>query len=681
MRNGSRTRLVALIVVALTGATLAPPIASAAPDTFRDDDASVHEGDIEFIAARGVTNGCNPPANDLYCPDRAVTRGEMAAYLARSADVPERAKPAFDDESATIFAQEIRLIARAGITKGCNPPENSLYCPNANVTRGQMAAFLTRAFSLSASPVDYFGDDNGSVFEGDINALAHAGITVGCQPGAYCADSPVTRAQMASFIKRALTGGGDPPTPVGPPGTPPIGPPPEDPPSTLPTPGTSQPPGSVAVDPGESLAQAAASHPAGTTFYLTSGVHRGVYVRPKDGQAFVGAPGAILSGARVLSGFTQSGGLWRVAGQTQHNEEKGTCLDGYDGCVHPEQLFIDGQELWQVTSLSAVTSGTWYFDYGQDTIYIADNPAGHTIETSVTPVAFDGDATGVTIRDLVIEKYATPAQMGAVHGQTDRNGAYGNAWLVEGNEFRYNASSGIALGHDMVVKANFLHHNGRLGVGSGLADGATIVGNEISYNCRGTGFLCFGWGGGGIKLAGAKNTVIQSNFVHNNYAVGIHVDVQASNTLFEGNNVVDNYGSGIFVEVSSGATVRSNTVVDNGFERPDARGAGITISASTNVTVTGNKVIDNALGIVAYQHDRPPGLSQLVVTGNQVVQSDGYIGLRDQSNAAAFFDSASVTWDNNTYDLSDDRIFAYESDIVSVSEWVAQGLDRNSTFK
>ncbi|MDH4117662.1 MAG: hypothetical protein OEW30_09755, partial [Acidimicrobiia bacterium] len=43
--------------------------ASAVVGSFSDDEGSVHEGDIEAIAAAGITKGCNPPANDRFCPD------------------------------------------------------------------------------------------------------------------------------------------------------------------------------------------------------------------------------------------------------------------------------------------------------------------------------------------------------------------------------------------------------------------------------------------------------------------------------------------------------------------------------------------------------------------------------------------------------------------------------------
>ena len=62
-----------------SGADALPP-----GGTFRDDDGNAHEGAIEAIAAVGITKGCNPPDNDMFCPNGAVTRGQMAAFLHRA---------------------------------------------------------------------------------------------------------------------------------------------------------------------------------------------------------------------------------------------------------------------------------------------------------------------------------------------------------------------------------------------------------------------------------------------------------------------------------------------------------------------------------------------------------------------------------------------------------------------
>jgi hypothetical protein len=53
-------------------------------NTFNDDDGSIFETDITRLAVSGITRGCNPPVNDEFCPNSAVTRAEMAAFLHRA---------------------------------------------------------------------------------------------------------------------------------------------------------------------------------------------------------------------------------------------------------------------------------------------------------------------------------------------------------------------------------------------------------------------------------------------------------------------------------------------------------------------------------------------------------------------------------------------------------------------
>jgi len=56
-------------------------------DYFGDDEGSAFEVSINKLRAAGVTFGCNPPDNDLFCPLRSLTRGEMATFLARALGV------------------------------------------------------------------------------------------------------------------------------------------------------------------------------------------------------------------------------------------------------------------------------------------------------------------------------------------------------------------------------------------------------------------------------------------------------------------------------------------------------------------------------------------------------------------------------------------------------------------
>ncbi|MCP3975066.1 MAG: hypothetical protein GY720_11305, partial [bacterium] len=109
---------------------------------FTDIVGSVFVADIEWLAEAGITSGCNPPLNDEYCPDDELTRGQMAAMFVRALDLPATATDYFTDDDVSIFEDNINRLAEAGITRGCNPPTNDNYCPGDNLTRGQIAAFF-----------------------------------------------------------------------------------------------------------------------------------------------------------------------------------------------------------------------------------------------------------------------------------------------------------------------------------------------------------------------------------------------------------------------------------------------------------------------------------------------------------------------------------------------------------
>lgn len=95
---------------------------------------------------------------------------------------------------------EILWLLNRKIAPACS---SDRFCPDDNITRGQMAALLSRALDLRPATHDHFNDDTGSAFEDDINRLAKAGITQGCATDNYCPADMVTRGEIAAFIYRA----------------------------------------------------------------------------------------------------------------------------------------------------------------------------------------------------------------------------------------------------------------------------------------------------------------------------------------------------------------------------------------------------------------------------------------------------------------------------------------------
>jgi len=205
MRRIFTLAIIGLILGAASAATAGslPPGGS-----FTDDDGNTHEGTIEALAAAGITKGCNPPWNDEYCPSSNVTRAQIAAMIVRALDLTDDGgKDWFVDDDGTWYEDSANKLAQAGITRGCNPPDFDRFCGGDDTTRGQFAAFLTRAYGYAdPGPGDWFTDDDSSIFEDDIDRIAQAGVTLGCNPpdnDRFCPDDRVRRDQLASFLARA----------------------------------------------------------------------------------------------------------------------------------------------------------------------------------------------------------------------------------------------------------------------------------------------------------------------------------------------------------------------------------------------------------------------------------------------------------------------------------------------
>lgn len=162
---------------------------------YDDTSGSVHEDNIITMATLGITN-----VVDSYRPEEDVTRGQMAAFLRRALNLPDSSKDFFTDDNDSIFEDDINAIAQYGITVG----SGGKYLPNELVTRGQMAAFIKRAFQLGAGGATPFTDIDSSIFQGDIAAIYAAGVTAGTSPTTFSPADPTTRGQMATFLARAL---------------------------------------------------------------------------------------------------------------------------------------------------------------------------------------------------------------------------------------------------------------------------------------------------------------------------------------------------------------------------------------------------------------------------------------------------------------------------------------------
>ena len=165
---------------------------------------------IERFYGQRITAGCGTNPR-MYCPDRNVSRAEMAVFLLRSKYgsgylPPNPINNSFKDVPENYWASRwIEQLSKEGITSGCG---GGYFCPDSQVTRAQMAVFLLRSkygsgYLPPVPTTDPFNDVSQNHWAAKyIKQLAVEGVTSGCGGGNFCPDNPVTRAQMAIFLIR-----------------------------------------------------------------------------------------------------------------------------------------------------------------------------------------------------------------------------------------------------------------------------------------------------------------------------------------------------------------------------------------------------------------------------------------------------------------------------------------------
>ena len=203
-------RLIAVAAAAvLVASTLAlSPPAAAQTQPFTDTSSDSYYSDaVTALADNGIFDGTEC-AEGMLCPNEPIDRKTMAVWTVRALDGADPAPASgdrFTDVDANSFhAPFIERMDELGVTSGCG--DGTTFCPHDTVTRAEMAVFLTRAFNLDPGPDPSFSDVAADAwYYTQAAALAASGITAGCGDGTtFCPNQPTTRAQMATFLARAL---------------------------------------------------------------------------------------------------------------------------------------------------------------------------------------------------------------------------------------------------------------------------------------------------------------------------------------------------------------------------------------------------------------------------------------------------------------------------------------------
>jgi hypothetical protein len=361
---------------------------------------------------------------------------------------------------------------------------------------------------------------------------------------------------------------------------------------------------------------------AGTVFYIHEGEYRGVGELPVSaGQEVVGELGpngerlAVFNGSVLLTNWEQEGKYWVHENVEPTGVSWGVCwMTRQKACKTPDNLYMDNLFLREVDTLQALDSikfdrlvyphigpyeqqaenqhiehGTWFFDHNLKKIYMLDDPTGHKMEKSQTK-RLRGGAENAVIKNIVVEKYATPLQGGAVSIS-----AAGS--VLDNVESRLNHGIGMAIYGDapgLVIRNCHTHHNAQLGIKLQSTLNAvvenTIVNNNDLHRTIGS------WWGeeGGIKVVSNNvNPTLRNNWVYRNWGKGLWFDGHTRNGTITGNLCEDNAELGVFLEIMD--TLTDSGVVSYNIVRRNGYclwfyGAQIMTSASKNCHIHHNVV-------------------------------------------------------------------------------------------
>jgi len=208
-----RAPLAALIVVPLLGLTALTAsaeevgsgddqeaaMAADEPVVFADTTDSSYEDAVLALQEEGVVNGCE---EDRFCPNEAMTRGQLASVLAAALVLEPVEDGPFVDLDGSVHADGIDAVHAAGIVRGC---EEDRFCPSELITREQAASMIVSAFDPVPALDNYF-DDLSDTHGQSVNRLAEAGIATGCNDPltAFCSTDPLLRRHAAVFVARAM---------------------------------------------------------------------------------------------------------------------------------------------------------------------------------------------------------------------------------------------------------------------------------------------------------------------------------------------------------------------------------------------------------------------------------------------------------------------------------------------
>lgn len=155
---------------------------------------------VKWASENGVTGGIG---ENLFGANLPCTRAQIVTFLWRAAGSPEpKGMSGFVDVSAdAYYAKAVAWAVEQGIVSGTSA---TTFSPDAVCTRAQSVAFLYRAFGEKVNKAAGFSDVSADAYYADAVAWAvENGVASGIGGGLFAPDQNCARGQIVAFLYRA----------------------------------------------------------------------------------------------------------------------------------------------------------------------------------------------------------------------------------------------------------------------------------------------------------------------------------------------------------------------------------------------------------------------------------------------------------------------------------------------
>lgn len=189
-------KIILLCIVLLLVIPTNAALASSYPDVPK---TSPYYGEVEFLVTKGVVD-----KSTRYGLNDLVTREDVAVMVARAIGLSgTQTTTKFSDVPTSHRSSGyIQAAVEAGVINGYT---DGTFRPNEKVTRGQMAAFIARGFQLKEEAQVTFKDvGKQSAAYVPIRQIAYKKITLGYGDGTFMPNANLSRAHISVFIARAM---------------------------------------------------------------------------------------------------------------------------------------------------------------------------------------------------------------------------------------------------------------------------------------------------------------------------------------------------------------------------------------------------------------------------------------------------------------------------------------------